>query len=723
MNPITKWWNRLRRTDELASALTRIEALSDQLRSMAADNAAIIQRLSSEKDRYGGELTRVSVALEKTHRILEETKDTKSDVQDIATQLRTYQARISELARSFDAAKAENADLVRRLESARAESQKTGKQAQFLMRFITARHKPDQAPELLPSKVKVATLTLLMMASTLFGQPFYRNFFDTNQNPIVDVLSGGPNVTVTPSTTGTDQRHFTVAVTGGMATNMPILVAGTNIVIDVNGYTNTISVDMGALSGQFASSNALWVASNSLALYGIGVSNNVYAVTLYATGISNNVVAAVTYATGISNNTYAVELYATGISNNVVSAVTYATGISNAMMTASNALWTYTTGVSNNVVGAIAYTLGVSNLLGNYLPLAGGTETGPVLSTSPTTNGPAMNEFPVAGWVRGLFNNGIIDYSTTNTDLTATNPGSGQVMYTFSTTIPTVNSRTYTAPNASDYIGSVMTTNTFTFLQGPISVNAYLAAIGGSGNPSVSVHPEIYYSYDKTNWYGDWEAQNQTLTIGATNLYQWVVSFPAITSTNSAGFYLERRYKVGSAAGATHPNVVFLIGTNSASGTNDASHIAFSGPSSAYGNAFLSANQTFTGNNTFSQTINGSITGSAATATTTTNEVFLTNAVANLNLITLSTTSAGNYAAYSTNDNIVITGLNNVGASISPVQWAVRFYTNVSGATKTMTFPASFIGVNTTEYLTNQGVLSLVLYPGFGTNAVWRCLK
>lgn len=579
MNPITKWWNRLRRTDELASALTRIEALSDQLRSMAADNAAIIQRLSSEKDRYGGELTRVSVALEKTHRILEETQNTKSDVQDIATQIRTYQARISELTRSFDAAKAENADLVRRLESARVESQKTGKQAQFLMRFITARHKPDQAPELLPSKVKVATLTLLMMASTLFGQPFYRNFFDTNQNPIVDVTAGS-NVFVSPIVVGTDTRHFR---------------------IDVPNQTNTPS---GLVSNQF----------------------------------------------------------------------------------------TTTPGLTTNGLP--------------YLPLSGGTVTGPVLSTSPSTNGPAMNEFPVAGWVRGLFNNGIIDYSTTNTDLTATNPGSGQVMYTFATTIPTVNSRTYTAPNASDYIGSVMTTNTFTFLQGPISVNAYLAALGGSGNPSVSVHPEIYYSYDKTNWFGDWEAQNQTLIIGATNLYQWVVSFPAITSTNSAGFYLERRYKVGAAAGATHPNVVFLIGTNSASGTNDASHISFTGPSSAMGNAFLSANQTFTGSNYFTQPIAGTLSPPS---------IIVWSGPTN----TLTLGYPWTKTTYTMTSDISVT--NFLGITVGNACEAVFVLTNSVATNCAIRFPASAIGygtliTNSTAYVMAGKKAIISVMSGSATN-------
>lgn len=229
----------------------------------------------------------------------------------------------------------------------------------------------------------------------------------------------------------------------------------------------------------------------------------------------------------------------------------------------------------------------------------GGTVSAPLLTSSSTSNGPSTLELASAGWVRSLFNNGVLAYTTTNIDATATNIGSGQPMYTFASAIPASGSRTYTAPTSGSYIGSVMTTNTFSFIQGPIDVSAYMAAAGGSGGPSVSVHPEIYYSYDKTNWYGDWDSQNQTVTIGATNLYQFVVSFPAVTATNSSGFYLQRRFKIGTATGATKPNVIFLIGTNTASGTANASHISFSGPNSGYGNAYLAANQTWTGTNTF----------------------------------------------------------------------------------------------------------------------------
>lgn len=81
------------------------------------------------------------------------------------------------------------------------------------------------------------------------------------------------------------------------------------------------------------------------------------------------------------------------------------------------------------------------------------------------------------------------------------------------------------------------------------------------------------------------------------------------------------------------------------------------------------------------------------------------------------------YGALSTAVNVTLTGLLNVAAGATDVQWATRFYTNTSGSTKTITLPAGWIGSTGTEYLTNQGVVSIVLYPGLGTNVTYRSLK
>jgi hypothetical protein len=222
----------------------------------------------------------------------------------------------------------------------------------------------------------------------------------------------------------------------------------------------------------------------------------------------------------------------------------------------------------------------------------------PVLSTSPSaSNAPAANEFPTADWVRGLINNGTIEYFTTNIDGTATNVGSGQPVYKWASAIPLTAAIAYVSPTNNQYLNSEISTNTFSFLQGPIHIESYLQMAGGS----ITVHPEIYYSYDKTNWYGDFEGPNQSITT-LTNHYQWVITFPSITSTNSTGFYVQRRFKVGVATSS--PTITFHMGTNFVSGINGASHLMLTGPNDLSGNAFLANNQTFTGLNTFTRTVN-----------------------------------------------------------------------------------------------------------------------
>ena len=222
-------------------------------------------------------------------------------------------------------------------------------------------------------------------------------------------------------------------------------------------------------------------------------------------------------------------------------------------------------------------SMSLSNL--NPANFATGTDPNPIYSSAPSSNAPAANELVQAQWVRGLFNNGFLFYISTNIDATATNTDSSSYVYKYEGNIPAPATRTYTAVTNSQYIGAVISTNTFQSLQGPVYVSAYMQMSGGLGGPTVTVNPEIYYSYNKSNWYGDWECQPQSITTG-TNLYQYVITFPTVKATNAGGFYIERRYKVRNATGATHPNVTIFIGTNSVTGSTSASHIAFSGPSS-----------------------------------------------------------------------------------------------------------------------------------------------
>lgn len=281
---------------------------------------------------------------------------------------------------------------------------------------------------------------------------------------------------------------------------------------------------------------------------------------------------------------YGVGANLTGLVYSVVSNTTnFAKSITNGDLYISGHLTVQSNlsvGGTNSTVEFEAGTVTVSN----DITVNGGASFGAAVTSSANSasNGPAANEFPNASWVRGLFNNGQLLYAGPGQRTDATNVSSGQIMYLFTNNIPPTSSRKYATVNAGDYIGSVMTSNSLTFLQGPIYVHAYLQSSNGNGGQSVSVHPEIYYSYDRTNWQGDFSANDQVLA-QSTNLYEWVVSFPAVTSTNATGFWVERRFKVGAASGATHPDVYFHLGTNYLTSSNDASHIAFSGPSSQMG--------------------------------------------------------------------------------------------------------------------------------------------
>lgn len=230
-----------------------------------------------------------------------------------------------------------------------------------------------------------------------------------------------------------------------------------------------------------------------------------------------------------------------------------------------------------------------------YLPLAGGTESGPVLTTSSSSNSPANLELATAGWVRGLFAGaGITYYVTTNFNASFTNNDvANGTNYEFSLTIPTHNMRFYTNPAVGSYVGSVVITNKILQVQAGITVDSYVESSTGTGSGSLSIHPEIYVSYDKTNWIEIGTAAPQTLTSGVTNLHSWVVTNPSYSTTNASGFYVERRFKVDTQTSNNNADLTVHMGTNFES------HITIPGVSSGGGNALLAANQTFTGVNTF----------------------------------------------------------------------------------------------------------------------------
>lgn len=231
----------------------------------------------------------------------------------------------------------------------------------------------------------------------------------------------------------------------------------------------------------------------------------------------------------------------------------------------------------------------------------------PVTTTSSSSNSPSTLEFATAGWIRNLFaGSGVSYYTTTNVNSSFTNNDmSNGTNFEFSLTIPPYNRRIYTAPGAGTYTGSVVVTNKILQLNPGVTVDAYMENSGGTGAKTLTIHPEIYISYDGTNWQGDWSAASQNIIDSQTNLYQWVISNPLYVTTNATGFYVQRRFKVD--ANTSSCNLTTHMGTNKPS------HITLVASTSASGNAFLPANQTFTGSNTFTgvTVINGA--GTAAT--------------------------------------------------------------------------------------------------------------
>lgn len=219
----------------------------------------------------------------------------------------------------------------------------------------------------------------------------------------------------------------------------------------------------------------------------------------------------------------------------------------------------------------------------------------PALSTSPSTNSPANEELATAGWVRGLIaGQGIEIFNTTNASTVGTNVGSGQRLYTFQTGIPAPANVTFASVTNGEYLGSTVTTNTFQIFAGPVVGNSYIFFPSGGGR-SVSIHEEVYYSYDRTNWTELSTTADQAIIGGSTNLYQFALAFPPYVSTNTAGFYVQKRRKVGVQTAT--PNVTIWVGTNTPS------HMDIAGPNSIAGNSFLGANQTWTGINTYTQPI------------------------------------------------------------------------------------------------------------------------
>ncbi len=97
------------------------------------------------------------------------------------------------------------------------------------------------------------------------------------------------------------------------------------------------------------------------------------------------------------------------------------------------------------------------------------------------------------------------------------------------------------------------------------------------------------------------------------------------------------------------------------------------------------------------------------------------------NQASTATMDVGNkYTGLATNNNVTLTGCANVDSTGTNISWGILTVTNTagSGAVKTIAIPAAWVDIDnlggTTIYNTNQGVLSVMVYPNLGTNFIWR---
>jgi hypothetical protein len=200
-----------------------------------------------------------------------------------------------------------------------------------------------------------------------------------------------------------------------------------------------------------------------------------------------------------------------------------------------------------------AYMAGRTNVWNSAITTNGGTLTGPLLTTlDHITTPPGDYELPSARWVRGLAMAGSECYFTS----TITN-GFGNKTTNFALLSGTLPASLFTnsiaSPIASStyFVGGICT-NLRTAIRSTITIDAWLARVGGSSASTIPIIGEIYYIYaGTTNHLGDWSVGPLYLTSTTPQNMQWVVSFnePAVTGAVQIIGYLKTGTVSGPAAG------------------------------------------------------------------------------------------------------------------------------------------------------------------------------
>lgn len=504
------------------------------------------------------------------------------------------------------------------------------------------------------------------------------------------------------------------------ADNVPVIIAGTNIWVDVNGFTNKISTLNGIATTNYVGTY-YYLQSNpsnfvtATVTNGLATTNYVGTYYYLVSNPSNYVTASVTNGLATTNwvgdnfwktnQSVPFDIYtnSSGALSNPLSATALAFqqgyGISRT--------WT----VSNNIAITTA-----SIDTNTVITTNGGTFVGQILDNSVSSDSPAANQLVKASWVRSLFSGGTFLYNITNA-----HPVDATWYIASVTTNSAGQTRTYAGVTNNQYLGTgIMSTQAFTTVYSPMTVNAYLSFNSG-GAKAVSVKPEFYYVYTNlatnavSNLLGDYDCGPQALTAG-TNLYSFVISFPTISSTNP--FFVVRRFKVTSQT--LNPDVS-IHGSGSTP-----SHISFSTPpatqiaSSVYASNVISGGVLPAGTVSSTSLTPGyalgndgsvriwtnslpgvSIGGNAATATTAS---YVSGTLTNQ----VSAASFSDYAMSGTNVVISPTNGNLQSWTLTNVSWAA---VDAANTNFTETVRLNIYGSNTITWTTTTLSNSTVLGP------------
>lgn len=215
----------------------------------------------------------------------------------------------------------------------------------------------------------------------------------------------------------------------------------------------------------------------------------------------------------------------------------------------------------------LASTNDLTDYLKNYLPLSGGTVSGAVLSASATAESPANSEFVTAGYVRGLFDNGAQQFLSTNLISVGFDGG---IARTYVVSNPSyMASISVSGLTNGMSLGWAITTQKYDIIRGPIIGDSWLGFSAGNPQPSLYIHPILYYTYDLTNLV--WLANGETKQIlnNTTNPCNWVISFPQPVFTGSV--YIVRNFVVDSVSGSSPVFTAYL-------GDGRSTHIGFTVP-------------------------------------------------------------------------------------------------------------------------------------------------